>query len=518
MGKRARLLCSQLRTAFGSAGAVLKIQSYPAPAQVRGLTSTPYDPIKSWPYPEAVRQLSMGLGADVDGPCWRAIAEALPHLRELRCSHFNLLAGSSLPTTPLTALTSLRVGYATGVLRMHSVAALAPLLRSLTVESIVHRLDRKHDTASGDAMWGALGSLRGLQHLHVQTLSGHLTTAAFPSAMQRLTALTHLGLLLRDVWVDPRPSGAALQGFTRALVGLPLLASIALKDFSLLGESLGPALQAVRLLSRLEMSQQDYEPDSELELEEQEEGLPDIAGCLPSISAMPLLKQLRLSGDAIMGSEEFWQLASGGSTSVDSVEVNTDNPKHMPAVCSMLSQLSGLTRLDLTLSGHYYGDHMEQHLEHNRILTHALSPYTQLQHLKIRTHLHGYVPWLASLAELTRLELSFVHRGLVVGDLQVLSSICSLRELDLGYIFEDGGRVLCMEVVRKLPLLEDVRLGGDIRGSPWTEEEVRMLLPPPERLKSVRIILGGRNRSADARWRADVMKQYACYDVDMVIS
>jgi hypothetical protein len=178
-------------------------------------------------------------------------------------------------------------------------------------------------------------------------------------------------------------------------------------------------------------------------------------------------------------------------------------------------QLSSLTKLKLSLEGFY--DHGDAQAMHSTMLAHALSRHTRLQHVDIRADLHAFVPWLAGLPGLTCLVLHGVYNWVREADLQLVGTLSGLSKLTLGDV-QGGCRALCMETVRKLPLLEEVQLG--YAGSAWTEEEVLMLLPPPERLRAlkvrVRAVGGEAGVATVAGWGRRVMQQFECYDVDMV--
>jgi hypothetical protein len=337
MGKRARLICSQLRSVYGSPGAALRLSTHAtSDEQVQRLLLNPCSIIRAWRYPDAVRSLDVGYSAAtvVDGACCQAIAEALPNLRELTACYLDPLAGTSWPSASLTALSSLRIIHPFEFSdAMQCVAAVAPHLHALSFAAS----PQIQHAGPGDAAWRALASLGSLQRLHIPARCSQLTSAGFSSAMRYLTALTHLGLTLDDGWYEDHPAGGALQGFTQALLGLPLLASINIDNVAPLGPSLGPALQAVRLLSSLQLSQWGDGGDAEDDEDESEEVPPNVDGCLPRIRAMPHLQQLTLHGGAIAGSQEFWRMHSGGSATVNVVDVCAGRTEHVPAVCSMAS-------------------------------------------------------------------------------------------------------------------------------------------------------------------------------------
>jgi hypothetical protein len=72
---------------------------------------------------------------------------------------------------------------------------------------------------------------------------------------------------------------------------------------------------------------------------------------------------------------------------------------------------------------------------------------------------------------------------------------------------------LCMEAVRKLPVLEEASLGE----REWSEEEVRRLLPPPERLKRLQLYAPLAYFAALPAKLDAVIRRLETLDVDVVI-
>jgi hypothetical protein len=285
MGKRARLLCTQLRQACGPPGAELRLEAAAA-APEEPNTYTFLSPlcssiIQSWRQP--VRCLVLGNDTIVDGRACHLITEALPNVLELSCGGFSPLLGAA-STTPHISLTSVR---AITAYNMHGCAAFAPNLCSLHIQTM---LDDNYRSADAHT-FSALTALTGLQRLEVPFNSYLLTPpSSFCAAMRALTRLTHLGLHI-DCWdVDHIGSHEMAQSFAQALAGLPLLSSLQLcGDISMLGPSLGAALQALRLTS-LHLQHEPFRNDDE------DPPPAHLAGLQPDISAMPLLRNLGLSG------------------------------------------------------------------------------------------------------------------------------------------------------------------------------------------------------------------------------
>jgi hypothetical protein len=248
MGKRARLLCSKLQQAHGSAGATIDFVDYTSHGRTGGtFFSTPYtDILSSWHHRDAVGRLA--LDTTLTAEHCALLATALPNLRELSC---NGLDGPMLPICNVAepehpSLTSLDLtGESTG--NPWTIAAFAPNLQALTMRSCtrVHPL----------GLWLArLRPLRSLRHLHLALHAYELGVPTVAGGMQHLTGLTHLGLhdheepFLYGIFPNDK-----CQTITQALAGLPHLESLKIQGFAILGESLGAGLQALQRLKRLEL-------------------------------------------------------------------------------------------------------------------------------------------------------------------------------------------------------------------------------------------------------------------------
>jgi hypothetical protein len=425
MGKRARLLCTQLRQACGPPGAELRLEAAAAAPEEpeAAATYTFLSPlsssiIQSWRQP--VRCLDLGDDTIVDGRARHLITEALPNLLELSCGGIDPFRGAS-STTPHTSLTSLR---AITAYNMQSVAAFAPNLRSLHIAGV---LGNNSQSATAD-MFSALTLLPRLQHLEATFESFLLTPpSSFRAAMRALTALTHLGLDI-DCWDDHGvASPEMLQSFAQALAGLPLLSSVRLcGTFRVLVPPLGAALQALSLTS-LHVG---HTPFSDYE---EHPPLADLGGLLPDISAMPLLRHLGLSGCGafLAAYQRMLTVGAGDNGPLRSLELTGVPLSQLGMTCSMLEHLPGLTSLSLQVTDTLAG-YQEQPQDTLR-LADTLSTHTKLQHLTILAmNLHGFVPCLAGLSALTHLVLSFSPAGeLQRGDLQVVSMLTGLKKLTL---------------------------------------------------------------------------------------
>jgi hypothetical protein len=497
MGKRARLLCSRLRSAYGSPGAVLcpPAESAGASGECEDLVPLPpsvASALRSWHHPQAVRRLVLA-GIILDGPACRTIAEALPALRELRCGDLDAACNNASEAPPVhTSLTRLHVAQHDRD-DLLPLATFAPRLQALDISRI------KAPTPPQE-LWGALASLRSLRSLDLPLHCRHLVDAAsLPRALQQLTGLTRLGLDIIDGAVDGGLAAEDAAVFTLAAAGLPQLASVRMVDFRALGRPLGPALQAMAL-TRLELEEVDVA---------NEDFVPSLAGCFPDLSAMPRLQHLKLSGAAVVASGELLQACRGGSRSLRALELHALAWDVLPEACAVISHLPGLTMLSLEAEDWRLGLRDEASCDgHYQLLSHALSLHPQLLHLEVTAEVHGFVPCLTALTALTCLQLRFELTGVAESELAVVGSLTGLKTLALGNVREFGR--LCMEVVRKLPLLEDVQLGDDL----WEcAGLLELLVPPPAQLKSIR----GLAKPGPSSTPADlaVVEQLSRYGVDV---
>jgi hypothetical protein len=470
MGKQATILCSKMRQVRRSpVGLCLPFAEIPStqPASSLPGPTIPYlSVLRSWPLP--VTKLVLGDGIILDGPLCRVIAEALPSLSELTCTEVDP-ARNCTSAFQLTALTSMHATAAAHDLR--ALVASAPQLRSLKI--LRHNASEAPPTK--DSVWGPLAYLSNLEELVVPLRSVHL--AAFPSAMRHLTGLTHLGL---NLFCRPLQGIGHLLGdarrFVDALAALPLLTSAYISGFAMLAPFLAPALQAMTALRRLGLEGRYWWDGGEAAAHP----IPILAGRLPDVSAMPRLECLALHGQGVVSPANMQQLCSAGSDTLRELRLSGGDFAHLPSVCAALQRLSALTGLVLHSEEAYSSGGMPLH--HEELLSGALSMLTQLQNVNIHGDIGAFTPWLASLHRPTSLKLCYVQGGLQEADLLALTCLTSLRrlllvgDLDLGMC-----RRLCMAAVRQLPLLEVLELGR----AEWTEEEVRVLAPPPERLQRV---------------------------------
>jgi hypothetical protein len=492
MGKRARLLCSRLRSLHGSPGAVLRPQPtlYPRHDEATQ-TACMVAAIRSWQHREAVRRLVLD-DTVVDGPACCAITEVMPGLRELACRVLDPARNSPahVPIAAHTALTSLCTTTATDIA---ALATFAPRLQSLEVKETA-------DTPEPEVMWSALASLRALQHLELPLEGHHLYLPdAVPSAMQQLTGLTHLALRMTGSAVDKGLDEEDVLELTDAVAALPQLVSLKLAEFRALGAPLGPALQALRWLTRLDLKDAQWLRNK---------AHPSLTGCFPEISAMPCLQHLTLSGERVVGSDDLLRACGGGSTSLKALELLSVGRDVLPAACAVMSQnLPGLTMLNLQVwCWPPSPDELAFH-EHDQLLTNALSRHPHLRHLEVQAEELGFVPWLTTLTALSCLELRFERSGLMrESELEVVGSLTSLKKLALGHVDAPGLWGLCGEAARKLPLLEEL----EVRYNSWWGVALELLVPPPERLKR---ITGAQYRSQPVPWGHVVVEELNSYGV-----
>jgi hypothetical protein len=507
MGKRARLLCSTLCQVYGSPGSVLnadRVLAGVAP-QGHGFFET-YSPpmlqrILSWRYPEAITRLELGFDVFFDGPDCRTLTTALPNLRELTCRRIfpeqdkrtdraaslaslfknigNLgakLERETIEITPHTALTSLRVMDVFPDTQGH-LCTFAPNLRTLYIESFMCTQGphyRPWETLV------AVPSSTSLQRLHMPLITMHLMDEGFTAVTQHLSNLTCLELECMD-GLSPASERSSVPAdskrlFAEGLAALPLLARIKLDCFRSLSPVLGPALQALSGLTSLEMNEfgsYNWDPSA---------GRPTLEGCFPDFSAMPSLQHLALNGDQIIGSKELRKMYSTGSASIKSLELRGMQYKQLQAACELLGVVSSaLTNLVLWVKEP--DARGSERSQHDQPLRQAVARHTQLQRLDIRAGLHSFVPWLATLPGLTQLTLVFDHTGVLEADLEVVGRLAGLKKLELGSFGKARGRLQGgIAAVRKLPVLEELQLRWEEQ---WTEQEVGLLLPPPERLQQL---------------------------------
>jgi hypothetical protein len=496
MGKRARLLCSTLCNLYGSRGSALSADRVLAGASLQGsfdanrAAARVLQRILSWRYPEAITRLELGFSVFFDGPDCRTVTTALPNLRELTCRRIfperekqsddspdlvsvfeNLgMLGARRGTcniTPHTALTSLRVQDVFPDSQGH-LCTFAPNLRTLYIESCMCTQGphyRPWETLV------AVPSSTSLQRLHMPLITMHLMDEGFTAVTQRLTNLTCLELECMD-GLSPASERSSVPAdskrlFAEGLAALPLLARIKLDCFRSLSPVLGPALQALSGLTSLEMNEfggYSWAHNS---------------GLFPNVSTMPSLQRSAGARSSVPGSSGRCTAREARRPSRSScVSCSTSSCRqharclrsyllHSPTSCCGCT-----TQMQEAPNAHC-----------RPCPCSALARHTQLQRLDIRAGLHSFVPWLATLPGLTQLTLVFDHTGVLQSDLEVVGRLAGLKMLELGLFGKAKG---CLQggsaAVRKLPVLEELQLRWEEQ---WTEQEVGLLLPPPEGLKQI---------------------------------
>jgi hypothetical protein len=480
--------------------------------------------------------------------------------------------------TPHTALEVLSVSCLP--INLHTISTFAPNLRSLTIGQCVYEFDycgcsggsssgsgsggsssgsgsggsasgsssgsssgsgsggsasaRSSSSPARRAVWQAVAPLRSLQHLGVGGIQNdHLDTPSFGTAMRQLTALTHLGLALVRWSPGAVMDAASSQRCAHALAALPLLASVKIINFSSIGQSLGAALEALQLTC-LELGGQTCDADEDYDVGWFD--LPDVpAGCLPDISAMPALQQLTLNTAAVRYSllDAVQQRCSTCPTALKALSLTELQPGWFLEVCGWLANFPALTSLLLMFAPDTSYEETDTPEEHPEALNRCLARLPQLRHLEVfhgpKCTLLGQTPSLAGLQGVSRLCMNtYVYRKDELSptqqqDIQQVgstgSSSSSLKELKL-FILEgfssspdsEPCRRLCMQAVQQLPMLEDLSLPW----LSWTEEEVRMLLPPPGRLKKLRLT-GVPNSKDSRRWVLEMTQRLQSYHVDVEI-
>jgi hypothetical protein len=507
MGKRARLVCIKLCQVYGPPGAVICPPAKVCTVQ-NGWVHNCSDAVAkllsvtdSWAYPVG-HVLASGLYLSARD-CGE-LAAALLDLPALTCKAIcrtpnGVADDNGGVVAPLTSLTRLCVLEAFADL--HAVTTFAPHLRALEVRIL--QLPRDNGTPLGKwgpetiRLWtGAITNLRSLQHVELPLNVSGLATPAFACTLQRLTALTHLGL---DMLGHVPAEGFDGLRITQALAALPLVASVKLDGaIRVLGGSLGPALQALRL-RRLELIEDALGRDDEREEGEDVPSGPDPipAGCLPKITAMRELRHMTISGRHLSGSSaELQRMCSGGSTSLQSLALHSVHPANLQLVLNVLARLPALTSLSLRLSL-CRDDSLRS--THDERLECVLEQQPQLRHLEVWTDAHRFMPVLTRFSALTSFHIKVLSKWHTpfqfhASDLKPIWRLTTLRKLVLDADVDDDSRGKCLRGVRKLPLLEELELP---RGD-WFVESVWSLVPPPEQLKKVAV---GISRKASARLR-----------------
>jgi hypothetical protein len=258
MGKHVRALCSMLEAVYGAPGSTLSPPERLLITADENFTPQLLAAIKSWRHPAAVTQLAVPTKAtcndyrmkdglsDINGPGCLTLVESLPNLTALRCNGVFPDSGDASsneqPTRiiiPHTALATL--GVQDPPLKLHTISLFAPNLRSLTI-------GRCDGFQAKRTLWQAVALLPSLQHLDLGSVQNtHLDTSHFSTAMQQLSALTHLGLELRHVLPDEVMATDSSQRFALALYTLPLLTSFKIINFRSIGKALGAALEGLQL-------------------------------------------------------------------------------------------------------------------------------------------------------------------------------------------------------------------------------------------------------------------------------
>jgi hypothetical protein len=505
MGKQACLVSAKLCALYGSPGGVL---CPPKPA-ARNLYAVAMrwtlcnDVIGLWRYPNAVGRLVVSDHVIMDSHACRTVAGALPHLRELECGAIDPTGDGMADARRLNgfpthaALTSLRARSAPNDVRR--VVAFAPNLRRLRIGGCTSR----YSELSAGELWGALASLRGLQSLQLPVHEQHLSPPdSLCAALSALTRLTHLGLDHDKIAAAAAVPSEHAQQLAQALAALPHLASVELGAFRRLGSPLGPALQALRLESLHLRDQCSTSNDATLQ---------NLEGCLPALSAMPLLRHLAMSGERLLFSAELQRVfGAAGSTPLRALEMRGMAHDQLPAVCEALGRVPALTRLSLE----FIGMRDSAMPGHDRQLASALSTLTQLHDLEVHSLMRFFVPRLKCLPSLTSLGLSF-HGGrapsVVTADLRRLAALTGLRKLALpDGVFTRSARALLASVLGRLRLLEELAFQRER----WSGDELLLaLVPPPERLRRVTLLTA--RVSCEPPVPRDAVRQLVGYGVNV---
>jgi hypothetical protein len=481
MGTRARLVCSKLCQVYGPPGAVL-CPPAPAPCDCSSHIAMHLTPcesiIKAWRHTAAVRRLVVSDLVLLDASACRTVAGALPNLRVLECGRIDPThedTGAVAGIATHAALTSLHAASAPNDVRR--VVAFAPSLRRLRID----QFDGQNSVLSASDLWGALASLRGLQSLQLPVHAQHLSPPdSLSAALSALTRLTHLGLDLNsNVAAAAAVPAEHTQRLVQALAALPHLASVRLGGFRRLGSPLGPALQALRLASLHLHDGCCHDDDA---------APPGLAGCLPALSAMPLLRHLAVSGGRIAGSHELLRMLGTGSPALNALEMHEVHADQLEAVCDVLAciRLPALTRLSLRFDdGHKQGAFAQWHGGH---LAAGLMRLRRLQQLEVHSAMRAFLTYLESLPALTSLGLSFHGRGggVFQPDLGVIGTLTGLRRLVLsGNRIPPHLRAPWWRAVGQLPLLEELSFHHD----GWSNQEL-LAVVSPWRLRRLALLTG----------------------------
>jgi hypothetical protein len=523
MGKYARALCSTLASAYGAPGTTLRPPERLLTTAAANFTPQLLAAIQSWRYSTAVTQLAVPTQAtnpyrikpklsEIHGPGCLMLVNALPHLAALSCdavfpgSDASLNESCTRTIIPHTALATLNLRRSP--LKLHTISLFAPNLRSLTIRSCV-AFQATH------SLWQAVALLRSLRHLDLGAVqNNHLDTPSFYTAVRQLTALTHLGLALLHLAPDEVMATESSHRFCRALCSLPLLTSFKIINFRSVGEWLGAALVVLQL-ECLELGEAFFTDNDWQQFEYDAPAIP--SGCLPTISAMPSLRQLTLNLAAARFIPREVQLMSwAGSTTLRAISFTGLNQYGGDAAFEILAECPALTRITFGLEDVERVEEITS-MEDPHLLNDCLAQHTLLQHLE----LDGPMCHMTSLTCLTALtclstdtyQYTNSRQGVAPErNLQLIGSISSLRKLAIKDSHDARWRRLCLEAVLQLPLLEDLQL----LASSWTEEELQMLLPPPALLRKLRI---GRCGSQDAvAWVREVDEQFQSYGIDVEIN
>jgi hypothetical protein len=250
---------------------------------------------------------------------------------------------------------------------------------------------------------------------------------------------------------------------------------------------------------------------------------PILAGCLPIISAMPVLQQLTLNLDAAgIVPQAVQQMCREGSTTLEAISFIGLDLRGTNVACGILAECPALKKIVFKLDEDCVFYPEITGLQDPYVLNNIIAQHTQLQHLELDgpvCHMTS-LTCLQALTYLSTYTFEFQEDSLSPPcrperNLQLIGSIRSLRKLAIegcSSAMEPGWRRLCLEAVKQLPLLEDLHLPY----SSWTEEELRMLLPPPLMLHKLRA--GSASGPEDAEsWVHVVIQMLESYNMDVEI-
>jgi hypothetical protein len=224
----------------------------------------------------------------------------------------------------------------------------------------------------------------------------------------------------------------------------------------------------------------------------------------------PCHRGLWISGDQILDNREFVQGLEQSGTSLLVLQLFRIHQERLPATCEILACMSAVVVLEL----HLNCPPGRGSSGHNLQLASALSRLTRLRDLRVHGDLQDFPPSLERLQALTSLQLEYSQAGIQEADLAAIAHLTRLVQLVLEAktgVHGQRSRAGCMEVVRSLPLLEEV---GLVHGG-WTNADLLMLVPPPERLKKVEL---GTDRDEESEGSPlfDAVRHWVGYGVEVL--